>query len=74
VVERLRFFLLDAIICQDYFIRKPFSATVFSQVLVEALLRFSPSSSTTDEAVVIAAAKKLSDKLVVSDDNKAIGR
>jgi hypothetical protein len=78
VVERLRFFFSDANVRQDYFIRKLLlsdQGEYSHQVLVESLLRFNTiKQHTTDEAVVIAAAKKLSDKLVVSDDNKAIGR
>jgi hypothetical protein len=78
VAERLRFFFSDANIRQDYFIRKLLlndEGEYSHQVLVESLLRFNTiKQHTTDEAVVIQAAKKLSDKLVVSDDNKAIGR
>jgi hypothetical protein len=78
VAERLRFFFSDANIRQDYFIRKLLlndQGEYSHQVLVESLLRFNTiKQHTTDEAVVIQAAKKLSDKLVVSDDNKAIGR
>lgn len=78
VAERLRFFFSDANVRQDFFIRKLLlndQGEYSHQVLVESLLRFNTiKQHTTDEAVVIQAAKKLSDKLVVSDDEKAIGR
>lgn len=84
VAERLRFFFSDANVRQDIFIRKFLLNTVDTdtkdnsyphQVPVECLLRFNTiKQHTKDPAVVVQAAKEfLSEKLIVSDDGKAIG-
>jgi RNA recognition motif-containing protein len=78
VAERLGFFFSDANIRQDLFIRRLLlgnEAEYPHQVPIECLLRFNTIKKfTTDEAVVVEAASKITEKLILSDDKKAIGR
>ena len=78
VKERLRFFLSDANLRQDYFVRKQMLATDGDyprSITVETLLRFNTIKQHTDDPhVVVAAAQALPEILVVSDDCQAIGR
>lgn len=78
VAERLGFFFSNANVRQDLFIRKLLLGNESEyphQVPIECLLRFNTIKKfTTDEAVVAEAAKKLSEKLTLSEDGKAIGR
>ena len=78
VAERLSFFLGDANLRQDLFFRKhmlrsdgPYPRMVKLDVLLNCN---TIKQHTKDEKVLIAAAKKLSDQLVVSKDEQAIGR
>lgn len=78
VAERLSFFMSDANIRQDRFIRKFLlkdDGEYPNQIPVETLLRFNTiKQNTTDPEVVAKAAKLLPDILTVSEDGKAIGR
>ena len=74
VKERLRFFFSDANLRYDQFLRKLLLEDS-QQVTVETLLRFNTiKQHTEDPAIIAQAAKALSDQLVVSDDEKAVGR
>jgi lupus La protein len=77
VAERLRFFLSDANLRQDVFLRKIMlddQGEYPHKVTPETLLKFNTiKHHTMDPEVVLEAAKTLGDKLTVSDDGKAIG-
>lgn len=77
VAERLRFFLSDANLRQDTFLRKLMLSTHGEyphHVTPDILLRFNTiKQHTTDPEVVLAAAKSLDSFLVLSEDGKAIG-
>ena len=77
IAERLRFFFSDANVRQDGFMRKPLldeNSDHPNMLTVEALLRFHSIQQHSKEAKDIVAAAKTVDTLVVSDDEKAIGR
>lgn len=76
--ERLEFFFSDANLRQDAFMRKILlknSGDYPNQIMVDVLLKFNTiKSHTTDASFLVEVAKSLPDKLVVSADEKAIGR
>ncbi|GAX12171.1 lupus La protein [Fistulifera solaris] len=76
--ERLEFFFSDANLRQDDFMRKILLKNTGDyphQITVDVLLKFNTIKSyTTDAAVLVEVAKSLPEKLVVSSDEKAIGR
>lgn len=77
VAERLRFFLSDANLRHDAFLRKIMLSTEGpypGQVKGEVLLRFNTIKQYTKDVDVVMAAARTVDYLQVSEDGKAIGR
>lgn len=73
VAERLLFFLSPANIRQDFFVRKHLLKD--QKIPIEALLKFNTINKLTTSAddIVEAATTLCSEKLVVSENNEAIG-
>ena len=76
--ERLEFFFSDANLRQDDFMRKILLKSTGEyphQIAVDVLLKFNTIKTyTTDVSFLVEVAKSVPEKLVVSSDEKAIGR